>query len=200
MSRTQQTVVQTSVQTTAARPPGLLTVAGGYSLHRRTDAHAPALNALVRANLDHLRPWMPWAAHAPDPAATLAMVRAGDSAWQAGTDFLYVLAPDAEPTAVVGAFGLHGRIGPGTLEIGYWTDAGHGGRGLATAAARALTTAALGLPGISRTEIHCDEANTRSAAVPRRLGYRLDRTDDAAVAAPGETGRKMIWVQDRTPA
>ncbi|WP_329494344.1 GNAT family N-acetyltransferase [Kitasatospora herbaricolor] len=200
MSRTPHTVVQTLVQTTTARPPELLTVADGYSLHRRAAAHAPALNALVRANLDHLRPWMPWAGHAPDPEATLAMVRAGDSAWQAGTDFLYVLVPDAEPTAVVGAFGLHGRVGPGTLEIGYWTDAGHGGRGLATAAARALTAAVLALPGITRAEIHCDEANTRSAAVPRRLGYRLDRTDAAPVSAPGETGRKMIWVQDRAPS
>ena len=46
-------------------------------------------------------------------------------------------------------------------------------------------------------EIHCDEANVRSAAVPRRLGYRLDRIEDDDVTAPGEIGRSMIWVAER---
>jgi RimJ/RimL family protein N-acetyltransferase len=45
-----------------------------------------------------------------------------------------------------------------------------------------------------RVEIHCDEANVRSAAVPRRLGYRLDRIEDDRVSAPGDLGRSMIWV------
>lgn len=43
-------------------------------------------------------------------------------------------------------------------------------------------------------EIHCEEANVRSAAVPRKLGYVLDRIDNA-IEAPGETGRSMIWVR-----
>ena len=43
-------------------------------------------------------------------------------------------------------------------------------------------------------EIHCDEANVRSAAVPRRLGYRLDRIEPDAITSPGELGRMMIWV------
>ncbi|MFC9326090.1 GNAT family N-acetyltransferase [Kitasatospora sp. NPDC057015] len=196
MSGTSPDVVQTAVQTSSARPPELLPLADGYSLHRRSAAHAPALNALVRANLDHLRPWMPWADRAPRPEETLEMIHGGDRAWSAGSDYLYLLAPDAEPAAVVGAFGLHDRIGPGVLEIGYWMDHGHTGRGLATSAAGALTAAALALPGIARTEIHCDEANLRSAAVPRRLGYRLDRIADTPITVPGETGRKMIWVRD----
>ena len=45
-------------------------------------------------------------------------------------------------------------------------------------------------------EIHCDEANVRSAAVPRRLGYRLDRIEDDEVTAPAETGRSMVWIKD----
>jgi RimJ/RimL family protein N-acetyltransferase len=45
-------------------------------------------------------------------------------------------------------------------------------------------------------EIHCDEANVRSAAVPRRLGYRLDRVEDGDRTAPADTGRRMIWVLD----
>ncbi len=179
---------------TPGRPPELLPVVTGVSLRRRAMAHAPALNAAVAANLAHLRPWMEWAVRAPSPEATVETTRAGVAAWDAGTDFMYLACPDAEPDAVIGAFGLHGRIGPGAFELGYWVGLDHAGRGIATAASRALTAAALALPGIDRVEIHCDEANVPSAAVPRRLGYRLDRIVDAPATAPAETGRKMIWV------
>ncbi len=86
------------------------------------------------------------------------------------------------------------RIGPGALEIGYWIDTGHTQRGYAGEAARLLTEAALALPGISRVEIHCDQANHVSARIPPSLGYRLDRIEEDAVEAPGECGRSMIWV------
>ncbi|WP_395296728.1 GNAT family N-acetyltransferase [Kitasatospora hibisci] len=179
------------------RPPELLQLAGGVSLQRRSVAHAAALNAAVRANLEHLRPWLEWAAAAPSPAQTEELARAGSAAWDAGTDFIYLVGLDARPGSVIGSFGLHGRIGPGALEIGYWVSAEHVGRGIATTAAEALTAAALALPGIERVEIHCDQANGASAAVPRKLGFRLDRTADAAVRAPGETGRQQIWVKER---
>ncbi|MFF7458066.1 GNAT family N-acetyltransferase [Kitasatospora sp. NPDC008115] len=182
---------------TPGRPPELLRPAGGITLRRRSPAQAPALNAAVRANLDHLRPWLEWAAEAPTPARTARLTAAGVAAWEAGTDFIYLAGLDAEPGRVIGSFGLHGRIGPGALEIGYWVSAEHGRRGIATAAARSLAEAALALPGIHRVEIHCDPANTASGAVARRLGFRLDRVVDAPVRAPGETGRKQIWIQGR---
>lgn len=179
------------------RPPELLDLPGGVSLHRRAPADAAPLNAAVARNLAHLRPWMPWAGAAPTMAESRELAQSGWQAWADGTDFLYVAALDDEPGVTVGAFGLHGRIGPGALEIGYWVDLGHTGRGIATHAAAALTTAALELPGIHRVEIRCDEANAASAAVPRKLGYRLDRIQQGApITAPAETGRKLIWIKE----
>jgi RimJ/RimL family protein N-acetyltransferase len=49
---------------------------------------------------------------------------------------------------------------------------------------------------VTRVEIHCDEANTRSAAVARRLGYRLDRVEPRPVRAPAESGRGMVWIKN----
>ncbi|MFD9686589.1 GNAT family N-acetyltransferase [Kitasatospora sp. NPDC059088] len=189
--------VRAAPEVTTGRPPELLRLPGGLCLHRRRSAHAPALHRAVRANLEHLRPWLDWAAEVPTRARTAERTRAGTAAWEAGTDFMYLADLDEAPGRVVAALGLHARLGPGALEIGYWVAARHVGRGIATAAAGALTQAALALPGIARVEIRCDRANTASAAVPRKLGYRLDRVTEAAVRAPGETGRQLVWVMER---
>ena len=94
-----------------------------------------------------------------------------------------------------GSVGLHDRIGEGGLDIGYWLASAATGRGLITRAAATVTDLALAHPDVDRVEIHCDVANGPSNGVPRRLGYRLDRVQDAEVAAAAETGRQNIWVR-----
>ena len=101
-------------------------------------------------------------------------------------------AADDERT-VIGGTGLHPRIGPGALEIGYWVRADRVRRGVATATARLLTIAALGLDGIDRVEIHHDRANLASAAVPRRLGFTFIEERPDEVEAPGEEGIEWVW-------
>ncbi|GAA1232885.1 GNAT family N-acetyltransferase [Kitasatospora nipponensis] len=181
---------------TTGRPPELLTLPDGIVLRRRTLEDARAVNEAVARNLEHLRPWMAWAVSVPTLAHSTEMTRQGWQLWEDGTDFMFVLGRADEPGSVLGMFGLHGRIGPGAFEIGYWVDVAHTGRSLATNGAAALTEAALALPGISRTEIRCDQANAASAAVPRKLGYRLDRVVDAERTSPAETGRKQIWIRE----
>lgn len=172
--------------------------AGMLVLHRISADDAVPLAAAVGASLDHLRPWMPWATtDAADPRNQRIRVAEANEMWELGTDYIYSVI--AEDGAVAGAIGLHRRVGDGGIEIGYWIAAQYARRGFGTAAAAAVTSVALGLPGVKRVEIHCDEANTASAAIPRKLGYRLDRIDDHEPEAPGETGRRMIWVREADP-
>src|SRR5205085_1997863 len=70
--------------------------------------------------------------------------------------------------------GLHTRRGTGVLEIGYWVHRAWTRRGIASAAAGALTTTAFGLHGIERVEIRCDATNAASAGAPQRLGFALE--------------------------
>ncbi|HWG62023.1 MAG TPA: GNAT family N-acetyltransferase [Streptosporangiaceae bacterium] len=167
-------------------------------LRRVTPGDAEAIAAAVATSLDHLRPWMPWAtADAADPRTQRVRAAEADELWESGSDYIYSVLLEPELT-LVGEIGLHRRVGDGGIEIGYWIDAQHVGHGLGTEAARSLTTVALALDGVSRAEIHCDEANAASAAIPRKLGYRLDRIDDHEPEAPGERGRRMIWVMPRS--
>ena len=186
--------------------------AGPLVLRRVHADDAGAIAVAVGASLEHLRPWMPWATpEAADLRSQLVRVAEADELWESGTGFIYVMiatgtglpaAPDApgevnDPDGeFVGTIGLHRRAADDAVEIGYWTVAAKTRRGYATAAAQALTQVALALPGTRQVEIHCDEANTASAGVPRKLGYRLDRVEKHEREAPGERGRRMIWVLD----
>ncbi len=165
------------------------------SLRAFNGEEGPALNRLVIRNLEHLRPWMPWAREAPTEEANVEYVQRTLQEWERGVGFGYWLREEATGE-MVGCAGLHGRAAPRRLEIGYWVSADRVRRGYATASARALTTAAFAMPGIEQVEIHCDVANVASAAVPKRLGYRLDRVVPVAKQAPSETGRHLVWVID----
>jgi RimJ/RimL family protein N-acetyltransferase len=170
--------------------------AGAVVLRRIRSADAGAVAAAVAGSLDHLRPWMPWAT--PDSAdrrSQLARVAEADEMWESGISYIYSVLT-ADHGTLVGEIGLHRRGGDGSIEIGYWIAGSQTRRGFGTSAAAAITDVALALPGVSRVEIHCDEANTASAAIPRKLGYRLDRVEERKPEAPGESGRLMIWVRD----
>jgi RimJ/RimL family protein N-acetyltransferase len=163
-------------------------------LRRERIGDAELIADAVRENLDRLRPWMPWAT--PDAAASSTQrerLITVEQCWEARSDFTFLLL-DAAETELLGIFGLHSRIGPTAIELGYWLSRTAVGKGHASSAANALTEVALELPDISRVEIHCDEANIRSERVAQRLGYRLDRIEPDEITAPGEVGRSMIWV------
>ena len=160
--------------------------------HRLDDLDA--LQQAIEESRDHLRPWMFWADQTRGDTATF--LRGARDKWDAGEEFAYLIVSGAGDR-VLGGGGLHRRLGPEALEIGYWLRADATGHGVITAAAGALTDAAFALDGIERVEIHCDEANVRSAAVPRRLGYTLAELRDRPPAAPAERGREMVWVRRR---
>ncbi|HMH93125.1 MAG TPA: GNAT family N-acetyltransferase, partial [Streptosporangiaceae bacterium] len=171
--------------------------AGPIVLRRLRAADAGPLAAAVAASLDHLRPWVTWATpEAADPRAQLSAAADADQLWEAGTRYVYTIRAAADGP-VAGTITLRRRADDDGLEIGYWIAAGHTRRGYATAAARALTEAAETLPGARRVEIQVDEANTGSAAIARNLGYRLERVDVHGPQAPGESGRRLIWVRDQ---
>ena len=183
-----------SIPDTPGDPPPERVDAGPIILRRVRETDASAIAVAVASSMDHLRPWMPWAT--PDAAlrkTQIARVAEADQMWEAGTSHIYSLLT-ADLGTLVGEIGLHRRADDHSAEIGYWIAASQSGRGFGTRAAQAMTAVALALPEVIRVEIHCDEANKASAAIPRKLGYRLDRIENRMPEAPGETGRLMIWV------
>jgi ribosomal-protein-serine acetyltransferase len=158
--------------------------------HLRED-DAEAFNAAVHESLDELRPWMPWAAGEPRPVAErLELIRDWARERAEGGDESFGIFLDG---AVAGACGLHRRVGPGGVEIGYWVRTPDTGRGVATEAARRLCELAFADPSIDRVEIHHDRANAASGRIPAKLGFSriVERRD--APEAPGEDGVEVVW-------
>lgn len=154
-------------------------------------ADAGALNAVVAENREHLRPWMPWAdADPPTLEQRLALFHDWEHARRKGDEAIYGIFVDGE---VAGGGGLHRRLGPDGLEIGYWLAESFTGRGVMTVAAGLMTAAAFTVPGIELVEIHHDKANERSAGVPRRLGFTLLDEVAREPEAPAESGVGWHW-------
>ena len=171
--------------------------AESIELRRWHPAYAERLCAAVTSSLPELRPWMPWAQEAPTVEALVAILAEGDAAFEAATEWQFVMV-ELGGDQVVGATGLHHRHGPATVEIGYWVRSDTTHHGYATMASRALTSAAFAhLDHIDEVEIRMDVGNRRSAAVPPRLGFRYTGDVDREIDAPGQCGRWMVWAMAR---
>jgi RimJ/RimL family protein N-acetyltransferase len=157
-------------------------------------ADAPLLKRAVDSSLDHLRQWMPWAMHEPSELWVIEeRIAQFQREFQRGQDRTYAIF-NAEETEILGGIGLHPGEVPDTLELGYWLRADQTGQGLATEAASALAQAAFTELGAQRIEIRCDPRNLRSAHIPERLGFRLERVLIADTLTPtGEPRDTMVW-------
>ncbi len=148
-----------------------LPVRDDVSLRLLDEADARELHELIEANRDRLAPWLPWAAGQTFDD-TLAFIRRTLSRARDNEGF---------EAAIVTATGIAGVIGyvdvdwdDRSTRIGYWLDEAQQGRGIVTAAARALVDHALTTWQLNRVEIIVATGNSRSRAIPERLGFRSE--------------------------
>jgi ribosomal-protein-serine acetyltransferase len=154
----------------------------GVVIRRWRMDDAVALHEAITANVEHLRPRMAWIAQEPlalDDRRDL--IDRWDGEWADGGDVLYGV---WEHDVVVASCGLHRRLGPGGLEIGYWTHVDHQGRGIATTLSRLLTDLAFTLDEVDRVEIHQPHQRGQRPH-PREAGLPANRrTEGDERAAP----------------
>jgi RimJ/RimL family protein N-acetyltransferase len=154
---------------------------------------APALKEAVDSSIDHLLPWMPWAAEEPQTLdEKVQLLRGFRGQFDLGQEFVYGLFSKDE-SEVVGGSGFHTRAGQGALEIGYWIRASREGQGLTTEVTAALTRVGFEVCGVDRMEIQVEPANERSLRIPLKLGYREEaRLRRRLYAPPGGEPRDAV--------
>ena len=139
-------------------------------------ADAPLLKDALDSSLEHLRPFMDWAHDEPEPVeAKVERLRAFRALYDTGETFIMGIF-DRSETEVLGGTGLHARIGPGGLEIGYWIRASATRQGIATESSAALTRVGFEVCEADRIEIRIEPRNEASFGIPRKLGFLEEAT------------------------
>jgi RimJ/RimL family protein N-acetyltransferase len=148
---------------------------------------ADELHAVIEANREHLRPWMPWADQ--DLEATRQYLR---DATTASRDVQSAITIDGR---IIGAIGL---VHPaGFAMLGYWlaTEAEH--RGIVTRAVEAYVEHAFADLGYGHVELRAAINNVRSRAVAERAGFTLMRTIPDAAVVNGRSVDHVVYVRRR---
>ena len=154
---------------------------------------AKLLSESVAENVDHLKPWMPWAHAEPEPMeAKIERVQRFRGLFDLQQDYVYGIF-NKEETRLLGGTGLHTRLGLDQLEIGYWIHKDFTNQGLVTESTMALVKVAFEIIHIHRLEIHCDPRNLASASIPRKLGFTHEGTLRSKTRFLDHWIDSMIW-------
>jgi ribosomal-protein-serine acetyltransferase len=145
---------------------------------------AELLFAAVDRNREHLRRWLPWVdgtASADDIREFLARTI---EQYEEG------LGPNCGiwlEGSLIGAIGCHPiDHAHRQCSLGYWLAAGYEGQGIITRGSRLLLDYLFDEMSLHRIEIRCGTGNTRSCAIPQRLGFHREGVL-----------REAEWVNDR---
>jgi len=141
----------------------------GCRLRPLEESDAEKLAHLVAANRAYLAEWMPWAAGEIGREQQLEFIRRTRRQLEEDDGFQSAILDDG---AIVGTIGFH-RVDwvNRATSLGYWLAESSQGRGTMTEAVRALTSHAFGAWNLNRVEIRAALGNTRSRAIPTRLGF-----------------------------
>jgi len=132
---------------------------------------AQELHNSMKDGTDHLLPWLPWAEGEPQPLPEKQkLITTFIEKFNTLQDFVYGIF-DHSNTRLLGGTGLHPRVGPNNIEIGYWIRHGETKKGYATEASYAMIRAAL-LLDIQLVIIRMHANNKASTRIPQKLNFQ----------------------------
>ncbi len=137
--------------------------------YRESDAQD--LYEAVNESRDHLRPWLPFADAHQTVEESRDWIIHRMAEWLLRENMSASLWEKAS-RRFLGGIGLHVHNWKSRhFEIGYWLRASAAGHGYMTEGVQLLTGFAFSELAATRVAIRCDERNSRSAGVARRLGF-----------------------------
>jgi RimJ/RimL family protein N-acetyltransferase len=170
--------------------------AGDIVLKRLAPAYVDEMAAAINMSFAELHQWMTWADQVPTREEVAEFAGAAQSLFDDNVAWAFAMS-ERSTDEIVGSCDVRLVRGSSWAEIGYWVRSDRTGRGYASAAARALTEAALRYLDVDRVTIRMDRGNVASAGVPPKIGYRLLGEEARKIESPGHTGKGFVWAYDR---
>ncbi|MBZ5723943.1 MAG: GNAT family N-acetyltransferase [Acidobacteriia bacterium] len=160
------------------------TVAPGIEIRQFAPADAEGIFAVADRNRAYLREWLPWVDQTRSAAEVREFIERSRAQLEANQG------PNAGiwiEGALCGSLGCHPIDWSNrNCSIGYWIEACHQGKGVITRCCAVLLDYLFDDMGLHRVEIRCATGNTRSCAIPERLGFTREGV-----------AREAEWVNDR---
>ncbi len=137
------------------------------------DIHrADEIAVLVRANLERLRPWMPWAIDEYSAENAKEFIHRTLKEFAENGRFNVMIEVDGR---LAGSLGFHDLDTVNqSAAIGYWIGEEFEGRGIVSRCCRVLIDYLFDTMKLNRVQINCNFENIRSRAIPERLGFKLE--------------------------
>jgi ribosomal-protein-serine acetyltransferase len=133
---------------------------------------AEELSLRVDQNREHLRRWLPWLDGAKDTSDQLKFIQRSSDGAAAGTAFHYALICGGEIVGMV-SFNSVEKLNR-CATMGYWLAESQTGRGLMTAAVKALIDEGFQQLELNRIQARVATDNHRSQAVCDRAGLKKE--------------------------
>ena len=134
--------------------------------------HCDALWHAIDASRESLRPWLPWVDATREPGDCEVFVTAAMAERRLGSARHFVLLEDDELIGVVGFNRIVERHRWASL--GYWLRSDRQGGGRMSQSVATLVEWGFDELELHRLEIRCAEGNSRSRAIPERLGFQQE--------------------------
>lgn len=125
--------------------------------------------AVVIDSYDELSRWLPWVNPEYTAATTAKFIKLAEIQYAEKKGLQAAIFVD---NAIAGGIGFNNiDIANGVAEIGYWLGRRFTGQGIMTKSCAALIDFGLAEFGLNRIVIRCATENSKSQAIPQRLGF-----------------------------
>ena len=131
---------------------------------------AAALFALTDQNRSYLRQWLPWLDSTRTVADSMAFILDELARYHANRGFSCGIWYRGQLVGNIGFHDINWR--ESKVEVGYWLSALFQSKGLMTNACRAMIDYAFNVLHLKQVDIRCATSNSRSRAIPQRLGFQ----------------------------
>src|SRR5215204_1243040 len=161
----------------------------GYELGENTELrlleerHAEQLADLTDRNREHLRAWLPWVDASRTVEDRKNFIRGALEQFAHNKGFVAGIRYEGCLAGVISYNSIDWENR--STELGYWLGEEYQGKGLVTAACRALVDHAFLELGLNRVIISCATENKKSCAIAERLGFRREGIE-----------RQAVWLYD----
>lgn len=158
-----------------------LKVTDDIELHPPNVELASIVFALVEKNRTYLQHWLPWVEGTKTIADSKRFLRDATRYNNGGQQFNTIIVYKGEIVGLMGYNAIVKKHGKG--EIGYWLSEDRQGLGIVTQACQLLIRYGFKRLKLNKIVIRVATHNTRSSAIPKRLGFTHEGTlrDDMKV-------------------